>query len=223
MYQIFFYISGITIIEIGLFFYYVGPMATQIVLSYITHMTTSIIQNLDKPIEHIPKQDTITKGFFSKQNEHQLYVSYLQGKIQRIKYNNELLHTSIFYWVILFTFSIGVLVCKICYSSLCKTKTNRDLVIITSSNDIENNVAYRKNSMDEEDDEVKESITLQETPNKYATCKHNITVNYIVYYTLFCGSIICSQYLFFEYVVFYYQPLSVQEIKYHVYTIVYKS
>ena len=47
MYQIFFHIASITILEIGFFFYYIGPMETTIFLSYIDKIIRDPLKNLD--------------------------------------------------------------------------------------------------------------------------------------------------------------------------------
>ena len=69
---------------------------------------------------------------------------------------------------------------------------------------------YRKNSLDDEE------LEKQIKKNK----KHKILflcLKTTGHYIIFGVSIITFQYLFFQYVVFAYKPLSIEEIKYYVY------
>ena len=79
---------------------------------------------------------------------------------------------------------------------------------------------YRKNSIDVEelDNEIVLDDNTQDVkPDSYKKTRW-LCLKTGSHYIIYGGSIITFQYLFFKYVVFEYKPLSIEEIKYYIYT-----
>ena len=70
---------------------------------------------------------------------------------------------------------------------------------------------YRKGSIDYDDLDYDTDIPYQRTYNQYKLITETIR------YVSLCGLLVLFQYLFFNYIVFRYNPLSIAEVKYIVY------
>lgn len=238
MYQIFFHIASITILEICFFFYYVGPLETRIFLSYIKRILNGPMANLDAALAqwHISKEDFINGLYLENQNaadlEHSLYKDSLEGRRSRQKDNEILFFHTLEYWTAICGAGILFFFLQLCYQRFRQNKTSKNVVTLTSDqslNSLEMQV-YRKDSIDSDSDETdilynnhiqvrKIDQNQEDTENNSLDAKKKwlfllTTLHYIIY----GGSIITFQYLFFKYIVFEYKPLSIGEIKYFVYS-----
>jgi hypothetical protein len=244
MYEIFFHVSGIALLEISFFFYYIGPKETEMFLHYIKRILDSSLFDSDKGILDI--QPSIDNGMMNdfgmiqvvndkirlpellypaqiqslllnqtSQMQEDLYQNNLRGIAKREEQNAELFKTSIMYWGALAGFSMLVFVIQNSYSRYKDRKGKQTGVVTVLSepqiDDIEM-VRYRKTSMDNEDIESREIV-------------ENITPSYLrkickigTHYVVFSGCIVTFQYLFFKYIAFAYKPLSIEEIKYYLFT-----
>lgn len=219
MYEIFIHVSSITILEICFFFYYIGPLETDIFYNYIKRLLNAPLDTLQESLSHwgITRQQFI-EGIVSVDRnsdiQHQLYLENEEGKHKRIKENNKLFYSTLEFWSMLvflsiFTFGIEFFYKKIRY----KFKRNQlqilsDEFVINEDNvELQN---YRKNSTDE--------VDLEQEMQEIEKRKRMKTVLKIAFeYSLYGACIIGFQYLFFNYVVFEYKPLSTEEMEYYIY------
>ena len=150
-----------------------------------------------------------------------LYQDSLVGKQNREEDNRQLFIVTLEYWSVVCAVSFIAFMMQCIYKHYCKTKSNKDMVPIFSDpslNEIEL-PTYRKNSIDEDDSEKElilhesNSDTKKESWNKRGWSCLKTSGQYVIY----GGALISFQYLFFNYVVYYYKPLSMEEIKYFIY------
>ena len=208
MYSIFFHLSGITILEISFFFYYIGPTETEM----FQHHVKILIKD---PLISIP---------YDPNNIH--IINNLQqisddSKLRRETENDNLFIKTIDYWLILVIFSLCVFFIQYKYEEYKKLQKNRGLTIVDNTNNgqptelihlqTKYDEPYRKGSIDESDDET--NIMLIPIENN----KKNYYRNKILHYATFGSLVILFQYLFFQHVVYYYNPLTINEIKYLIY------
>ena len=223
MYKTFLHVSCITILEICFFFYYIGPLETDIFYSYIRRIIDGPLDKLDETLVkwNIDRKQFV-EGIYSEDNNNdtrtKLKNESIIGKKEREKDNIELFYTTLEFWSIIPAVTIFLFLCEF-YYCYCIRKRKSKTVLPIENNDlsdddtIENEMIlspYRKNSLDEEELELQ---LKYERKNKYIylclkTCSH---------YLLFGISIITFQYIFFRYIVFEYKPLSIEEIKYYLY------
>jgi len=217
MYKTFLHVSCITILEICFFFYYIGPLETDIFYSYIKRIISEPLEQLDKTLEkwHLSRKQFIeelysetTDGDFEKNLENERDY----GKMQRDNDNRKLFFTTIEYWSCILAFTFFLYLCEWIYN-YHKIKNSKNIVPYddeSTENELVSINNYRKNSIDEEE----LGMQLKEFKKKkilYVCLKTS------THYIIFGISIITFQYLFFQYVVFEYKPLSIDEIKYYVY------
>lgn len=223
MYKIFLHISCITILEICFFFYYIGPLETDIFYSYIRRIIKEPLKQLDKTLDkwNINRRQFIEEIYTETENdnfEKQLVVDRDDGKNQREKDNKDLFYTTIEYWSFILLFSFFLFLCQYIYFYR-NLKHNKSIEIVDDEF-IENGMVsgnnYRKHSIDEE--ELEAQIEEAKKKNFIYVCVKTST-----HYIIFGISIITFQYLFFQYVVFEYKPLSIEEIKYFVYQYLIKN
>ena len=206
MYKIFLHISSITILEICFFFYYIGPLETEVFLNYIRKIIQEPVSNLDDILIKwdLSKQQFIN-DIYDMENEpnndtkEQLYLDSKKGKNDRMLDNQELFNQTLQYWVYIAAFTIVLLGVENIYNYMQDKK-----------------LRYRKNSLDDNEEEnTIDTIQFEEKEPTYVNVEKCFKVTFK--YAIFGGSIVTFQYLFFQYVVFEYKPLSIEEIKYYVY------
>ena len=254
MYTILFHLCGITILEICFFFYYIGPIETEMFkhhvqvlmnepLKYIinlqqvsTPMPTIISDTSDTSFD-VTNNDNISNYiqefiFYNEQNNSNMNNTLLQdsndSKTHREKENYNLFMTTIEYWCIFALFSLCVFFIQYKYTEYQKLQKNRGLTIIDNTNNrhqieligLQSNddESYRKGSIDESDDETNIILGIPSTENNtYMKNKKNYYRNKIIHYITFGSLVIAFQYLFFQYIVYYYNPLTIDEIRYLIY------
>ena len=217
MYKIFLHISCITILEICFFFYYIGPLETDIFYTYIRRIIDGPLEQLDTTLGkwNISRKQFIEELYSEssdKDFESELENDRNAGKFERDKDNQKLFFVTIEYWSIIIGFTIFLFFCE-CIYHYYKLKHTKN-IIPTDDELIENRMIpasnYRKHSIDEEE----LGLQLKEINKKNFAW---FCVKTSGHYMIFGCSIITFQYLFFQYVVFEYKPLSIDEIKYFVY------
>ena len=237
MYYIFFHISGIALLEVCFFFYYIGPMETK-------HFRDVVKRLVDEPLfmieNNLPEQTgqqsenfipnnynlpflniTSPISYRSISEEILLYtnqtitqnIEELKEKQdsaikRREKKNEELFIETIEYWIAFtfLTFLLYLLHCK--YQELLRLNELRNSIVSVRSYDVEMTeyTRYRKNS------------EIQETLEEHNTNKYCDIWKKIGHYFLFAICVISFQYLFFETIVLSYDPLSIDEVKYIIYS-----
>lgn len=247
MYSIFAHISGIAILEICFFFFYVGPMETRMFEKTVKQLTNEPITELNVAMIEYPDykvdlqkfiyiafnsvntpSSSVTIDDFSENSQKELLYEMEElrdsGIARRDEKNNELFISTVEYWSILCAFTLILFVTE---SMCCKQKKVEGVIMVSSDDDIDGielgEGRYRKGSIDVYSDDP-----LLDTPDEHVsytdrccnTCKQKCSrkaVNNIVYYTSFASCLITFQYLFFQHVVYYYKPLSLEEVKYLIY------
>jgi hypothetical protein len=251
MYSIFVHLSGIAILEICFFFYYVGPMETTMFENTVKKLTNEPSVNLNIAMVEMPdlkldlqkfiyiafnsgngqlnlNEDTnATTDDYSDKNRDKMLRELEElrdyGIERRNEHNHDLFIQTLEYWSMLCAFTL--LVCIIEY--ICSKKKKVGGVIMVSSDDETTGLElgegpYRKGSIDEcSDDSLihqQEQITcIDKCCN---TCKHKCNkkcMKRTMYYISFGCCLLTFQYLFFQNVVYYYNPLSLEEVKYLIY------
>lgn len=205
MYKIFLHISSITILEICFFFYYIGPLETNVFLNYVKKIIHEPISNLDDTLSklHLSRDDFLNILFKNEDEEkikENLYVDSINGKNERMDDNDVLFNETLEHWSFILIIALLLFTFERVYIYFQNRKGS-----------------YRKSSIDDQDEDSSNDITLIDSEKKdtYKLMKSCLKVT--GHYIVFGGGILTFQYLFFQYVVFEYKPLSVEEIKYYVY------
>tara|TARA_B100000424_G_scaffold270077_1_gene268508 strand:+ start:1051 stop:1743 length:693 start_codon:yes stop_codon:yes gene_type:complete len=224
MYKIFLHVSCITVLEICFFFYYIGPLETDIFYSYIKRIINGPLDRLDDSLSMIgiDRKQFIQLIYSQDQDddiEQRLKDESAFGKEQRENDNLTLFKTTMEYWSIIIAFTIFLFLSQLTFYYCVMRRKSKNILPINdiesdnNSDILENEMIltpYRKTSLDEEE------LEKQLKNNN----KHKILflcLKTTGHYIIFGASIITFQYLFFQYVVFAYKPLSIEEIKYYVY------
>lgn len=203
MYSILLHVSGIAILEICFYFYYIGPMETVI----FTHKVLDMVDTqkydliLPEPV-YIPYNQTVYE-YFKEENE----IAFQEREAK----NGALFRKALSYWYILVSsgiLSYGIFMAYKVYKTHTQLATVMDR---ESDEDLEliQLPLYRKGSMDSQDMEIQESPRCSNKCKKY--------INKAIYYVLCGGCILGFQYAFFQYIVFHYDPLSTAEVEFIVY------
>ena len=210
MYSIFFHLSGITILEISFFFYYIGPKETEM----FQHHVKLLIKDPLLSIPYDPNNMAIINNLQQNSDD---------SKLRRETENYNLFIQTIDYWLILVIFSLCVFFIQYKYEEYQKLQKTRGLTIVDNTNNGQStelihlqtkyDEPYRKGSIDESDDETNIMLEIPFIDNN----KKNSYRNKILHYVTFGSFIILFQYLFFQHIVYYYNPLTINEIKYLIY------
>jgi hypothetical protein len=259
MYDILFHITGIALLEISFFFYYIGPKETEMFYHYIQRILDSSLRDKEYSSNDIVDTNDIGKyGSIQLRNntinipqlmyptqikmlitnqtnqmQEELYQANLQGISDRNTQNRELFIQAIVYWAILAGFSVTVFIIQYSYSKYVDNKDKKSGVVTVLSesqfDDIEM-VSYRKTSIDGEDiesqidgEDIESQIDGEDIESQIdGETKRYPRLNKICKtgskYILFSGCIITFQYLFFKHIAFAYKPMSLEEIKYYLFT-----
>jgi len=176
MYKTFLHVSCITILEICFFFYYIGPLETDIFYSYIRRIIDGPLDKLDETLVkwNIDRKQFV-EGIYSENNNddigNKLKNESITGKNEREKDNIELFYTTLEFWSIIPAVTIFLFLCEFYYCYCIRKRKSKTILPIEddlSDDDIlENDMIlspYRKNSLDEEE---LENQLKQERKNKY--------------------------------------------------------
>ena len=239
MYPVLFHVTGIAILEICFYFYYIGPMETVI-------FTDKVKRLVGEPLELFNNENTLIPTmppsmFDNLQTSYPInpYIKYIDPFLinknttstdimenleqerddaidKREKKNNELFLKTLEYWILMTFICCLIYILVRYYKHYYKLKKTDGITNVTQNSIDEESLelveihsTYRRGSIDDEHLETNE----KQIYNK--KCK-NFCVQ-ILHYSLFGGCIICFQYLFFQNVVLVYDPLSIEEVKYLIY------
>ena len=203
MCSILLHVSGIAILEIRFYFYYIGPMETVI----FTHKVLDIVDTqkydliLPEPL-YIPYNQTAYHYFQDEKNEA------LQKRNDK---NNALFREALSYWSILMVSGLVSYSVFVLYKSYKKRSDLTNVMDRDSDEDLEliQLPLYRKGSIDSQDMETQEAPRCSNKCKKYT--------NKVIYYILCGGCILAFQYVFFQYIVFHYDPLTTEEVEFIIY------
>ena len=225
MYSVLFHVSGIAILEICFFFYYIGPMETKIFEKTVSRIMAGPIKSLNSLHTQFygvyPQTGQLIKLVFFGDNNSTQTTDELENDLkeerdeavkERQQKNHMLFIQIVEYWTILAAASLLIWFIEHKYKLYLKRKQNQVVVDISDDNDnleLTPIRTYRRNSTDETDSEIEE----QET-KKYFSDKTKKRMGYVTHYIFFGACIIGFQYLFFQHIVLNYDPLSISEVKY---------
>ena len=224
MYKIFLHVSCITVLEICFFFYYIGPLETDIFYSYIKRIIDGPLDKLDETLGkwNVDRRQFIKMIYSQNEDcdfEKRLEEESVEGKNRREEDNEKLFETTIEYWSFIVGLSVFLFICEFLINYCIRRRKGKN-VLPVSRNENENDsdilenemilTPYRKTSLDEQ--EIENQLEKGKKKKYLFLC-----VKTTSHYVIFGVSIITFQYLFFQYVVFEYKPLSIDEIKYYVY------
>lgn len=230
MYIILVHVTGIALLEILFYFYYIGPIESELLKNSMKHITIKQIDeyNLHYNITEVNKTEFVEN--LKKEND--------KAKKDRENDNNELYLKTIEYWCMLLSFTILVTIIQF-YIRYLNNK-NKKVIKVDSSQGLElMPIRARLNSMESDDltivdneeiniihtnvdieQQTSESIVpiFDINNNEYIILKKKLTCRRlfkkIVYYILFIGLLLAFEYCFFQYIVLKYDPLSDNEIQY---------
>ena len=217
MYNILFHLCGVILLETCFFFFYIGPIETQMFKKKISDLLVDPVMYLTNHNNLSPTEQIVLINIFSQENNNNsiesIYEDLLhnseQGKENRYNKNLILFKTAIEYWVVLLL--VSVLTYLIHYYYYYKYKNTKPLTTIVYQsqsqlelNEMEGETYYRKGSIDDDELEDKSYEKLMKQ-KKLAS------------YLGFAFLLILFKYLFFQFIVFNYNPLSLNEVKYIIY------
>lgn len=214
MYSIFFHVSGIALIEIFFYFYYIGPMETVIFQNRVEKIVNEPLHNIDDSQRNTIIESDYFQLFFNQGTTNQTSVTKLvndknNGKKQRMEKNEHLFTEIIIYWSIFFGFSLFVFLLEYLFKKkYTMRKENSTSNIILANREIEMEALPLQLSRSEQNLEA--TIYCTEKRKKYSYK--------FFYYLFFACCILGFQYFFFQYIVLKYDPLSIEETKYILYT-----
>lgn len=239
MHTILLHIAGIAILEIGFFFYYIGPMETKMFEHTISILARDPIHKLDDLI--------ITNKIMYSDTQHMLFSLLINqtdsnditdielinmrdnDKTNRENKNHKLFILAIVWWIGLVVLSIIVFLLhyynsrkKVPLSNYDDKSGSRFLNIEPYDViDIESN-RTRKTSNDYTDTTLFSSQNTNEIIFCGYTCHlpfQKKTFYYVTKYILFGVCVLSFQFVFFQNIVLYYDPLSIGEMKYIIYNL----
>ena len=248
MYSILFHISGIALLEIGFYFYYIGPMETVI-------FTNKVERLADEPINNpyaIPSLNYTTGGINVEPDSNYNYVdlyslpselsirTVIQNSVifndttfyddikndrdaaidRREKKNHILFIATMEYWIGIAFINILIYVIIHRYRSIkALEKTNGITMVSTRNRDEESLELVETSSYRRHS--IDDNDEHLET-NTTSIQKQILTkgCKKLAHYLFFAICLISFQYTFFKNVILVYDPLSIEEVKYIVYNLV---
>lgn len=207
MYSILFHVSGLALIEILFYFYYIGPMESNIFKNtlkndlFLNDYTNNLNYNISEIIINI-------------NNNIGNYEEIINEKDKdRMKSNNDLFNKTMIYWSFMLLVSCMVF---IVYKIIKRRRMNNEsssLIEINSNMSIEmiENVSSRNIILnDDTSSNNSEFVNELQTKNLYK----KMILYKIIYYLLNCGLILGFEFWFFNNVVLKYKVISTEEMEY---------
>lgn len=240
MYVILIHICGISLLEILFYFYYIGPIESNLLQSSMKH----IVANQEDRYYDIHYNSSY---FYNNEINTELRHLRDESKHNRLEHNNQLFERSINFWCIFFSITLLVTFIQIYFKYLRNNGKGKILRVESNQNLELMPVRRRLNSNESEDNNFVETDELnalhdnnnntqiiindniENDPNevdhivdiddnKYLILKKKITVFYvvkkIVYYLIFIGLLLSFEFAFFQFIVLNYEPLSDNELQY---------
>ena len=194
MYVIFIHISGLALIEILFYFYYIGNMETQMFIKNIKHL----LNNEHLNINYIMYNNTIP------QNINYTYIDYYKsrannGEKERNENNSHLFSDAIIGFVVIISITIFVILFEFYYK---KEEIKKIRSMESISNVCLEMVEYRH---------PQNEINQQ---NEVPVEKKNNIKTIIFHIILYSGLLISFEYWLFNYIVMKYKVISNEEIEY---------
>ena len=194
MYVIFIHISGLALIEILFYFYYIGNMETQMFIKNIKHL----LNNEHLNINYIMYNNTIP------QNINYTYIDYYKsrannGEKERNENNSHLFSDAIIGFVVIISITMFVILFEFYYKK-------EEIKKIRSMESI-NNVCLEMVEYRHPQNEINQQ-------NEVPVEKKNNIKTIIFHIILYSGLLISFEYWLFNYIVMKYKVISNEEIEY---------
>jgi hypothetical protein len=217
MYTILLHISGLAMVEILFYFYYIGPVETtlfkktmgKIVSQTLKELSSIIIINPNATNTYLDREESEFNNEMEKMNS--------QGEESRESRNRDLLIKAIYGWLVLACITLLITVLQLqCYNkqkpSINKIDSEQSLELV--------HMRLRSSSLDSaaNEEKMQKKYLLDKEENKYLKI---ISLN-VLYYTTFASFLLGFEYIFFQFVVLQYEPLSSDELKFIMYNTFYK-
>lgn len=224
MYSIFFHITGLSLIEIFFYFYYIGPMETIIFKNAISDAFKNSLKNELNDDTNNPIY--IVTSFNSSQlilieNEEEMKYSdefeqIVNDAEQKRKQNNtKLFYVALFSWSMILTISMVYFMIEMSIRYYFYKKKNK-LHNISSNNSLEMiTIPLDNETMSCINDNSKEE-PIEEKFIKWDVIKKNIKYN-TVHYSILVLLIVVFEYWFFNNIILKYDIVSMEELEYMLY------
>lgn len=242
MYSIFFHVCGIALLEILFYFYYIGPIESELLKNSMKHIAVNQYKEHNSFHYNIT---FITNTEIGKKLKQDNDIS----KKKRARKNSKLYKLALDYWVMFLGVSIFIAIIQFYYRY--QKNKNKQIVRVDSSHSLElMPIRNRLSSIDSEDlnsneneetnvMHITENVDIEQqnqndiysinnilpfdiNNNKYIILEKKLTCKTITkrffYYTLFMFILLAFEYCFFQYIVLNYEPLSDNELQYIIYT-----
>jgi len=236
MYNIFFHIAGIAFIEIIFYFYYIGPIETNVFQDSVKRIISPLVdaENNLTPIV-IESPYNTSQIIIIENNEENDITQMIKYKMdiatkERDQYNHDLFIWAIKWWIALFIFCITLLIIeeRTTFIKYCKRDTIEKKISI-SDMDIEmiqrvslqpinedsmnNKEDFFINDDNHENNNIQEhDQNVQDDNDFYKKLKQNI-----LHYIIISAGITGFEYLFFHYVIMKYHVITSEELEYLLY------
>lgn len=235
MYNIFFHIAGIAFIEIMFYFYYIGPIETNIFKNSVKKIVAPLKnqENNLEPIIIVSPYNT-SQFILLEDNEENNITRALKDNVDkanktRDRENHELFIWTIQCWSILIGFCILLMIIqerhhiiKLCNQrKIKKTVSISDMDIemiqraslqpINNNDSTDVNIDIDNSLIDNFDNE-NQIVSEEENKDSCTEIKHNI-----IHYTILSVGILGFEYLFFKFVIMKYHVISTEELEYLLY------
>jgi hypothetical protein len=249
-YKTLLHVSGISIVEILFYFYYIGPLETDIFTKEFKSLINSMnsdfsnnenflsFQEIYK--EHYQYNETAEKILIEKQNKslEEMELSVNDAIYENEEYNHNLLIQAVIYWI---CFNVLIILIYLLENNIdfILRKNTKDSSTSTGSMDISiSNIELlrlnkrRSSSIDEEDLTYIENINNNNNKNLICTTNNtnNNNNNNNVKKTILqkciqnlalASTLLGFQYVFINYIVLKYHILTIDELKYMLYKQIY--
>lgn len=192
MYVVFLHISGLAIIEVLFYFFYIGQMETNMfknnINGMLNHETAYIQYSVNYTI--YPESQNTTNNFYNRA---------MHGELNREKRNFELLANALLGLVVIFSITIVVIVIELCVK---KENMKRIRSIESVHNVCLEMVEYNQtNQKPPVHDEVVEK-------------EKNKTILYLFHGVMYIVLLVSFEYWLFNYIIMKYKVISHEEIEY---------
>jgi len=224
MYVIFTHVAGIALIEILFYFYYIGPVETDMLKTSMKNIVSNQEKKYAIKFEIPEKDDDLDKEL--------KYISK-EGKNNRESNNSDLHDKALTYWSLFVALTILITFIELFIKY--RRKKKRKIIRLKSSQEIELmevrsrldsvtsedglinsqnlNILHPDNDIEELSDFRENNLILIERKKTLiSVCKNTM---YYIFFVLF---LLAFEFVFFQYIVLNYEPLSDYELQYIIYT-----
>lgn len=193
MYVIFIHITGLALIEILFYFFYIGNMETQMFIKNIKHLLKNENLNINYNMYNTTLLDS----------QNYTFINYYQtrannGEQERIRNNNKLFTEALLGFIIIITITFVVVLVELMVQKK-NIKKIRSLETV-------NNICLEMVEYNSTNSHEIQRIDENPEPNKY--------IKFVIHAILYAGLMIAFEYWFFNAIIMKYKVISNEEIEY---------